>query len=331
MPNAKKTTMKQILLTIFLTVSLLTVGQNLVPNPSFEDTTQCPYSFGQIDFAFPWFNPNTASPDYFNTCGPVGVTPPNCIWGYQVPRTGNAFGEICVYGGGTPTSVREYVEVLLIDTLIQNKNYCVSFYVSHAGVSFFADQYTPIAVSEIGLYFSNNAITSTNYGPFFVMPQIVSPPGIFLNDTTQWTEISGIYTALGGERFITIGNFKDDLNTDTVVVDRPGFDPQGYYYLDDVSVIDCDLLNGITDNVKNKLINVYPNPTSDYATLEFTNKINFNYTYTLYDIFGRIIQQLTNIKSDKIRIGGNNLDNGIYFYHLCEDGVIITTDKLIIE
>ena len=54
----------------------------------------------------------------------------------------------------------------------------------------------------------------------------------------NWVKISGIYTAHGGEQYITIGNFKLDTQTDTLRVNTLG--DYTAYYIDDVSVIPLD-------------------------------------------------------------------------------------------
>ena len=77
----------------FILITLQSVGQvNLVPNPSFEDYTQCPTGFDQIDRATGWSS-YAASPDYFNSCanssGAVGV--PSNTWGYQNAKDGNGY------------------------------------------------------------------------------------------------------------------------------------------------------------------------------------------------------------------------------------------------
>jgi hypothetical protein len=43
-------------------------AQNLVPNPSFEDHSECPDGPGNIEFAYPWFK-TRGSCDYFHECG----------------------------------------------------------------------------------------------------------------------------------------------------------------------------------------------------------------------------------------------------------------------
>ena len=64
-------------------------GQNLVPNPSFEDYLECPDSRYDVDLAFPWTSYGL-SPDYFNACDETNVVgvPYSSIYGYQYPYHG---------------------------------------------------------------------------------------------------------------------------------------------------------------------------------------------------------------------------------------------------
>lgn len=39
-------------------------AQNLVPNPNFENYTNCPNTISQIEFAFPWIAPTEGTPDF---------------------------------------------------------------------------------------------------------------------------------------------------------------------------------------------------------------------------------------------------------------------------
>jgi hypothetical protein len=88
----------------FVTVSK---GQNLVQNPSFEDSLSCPMASGDIAMATGWTT-LCASPDYFYTCSAsnsYGV--PNNIFGYQMPASGNAYSGFATYSNSAPNS-REY-------------------------------------------------------------------------------------------------------------------------------------------------------------------------------------------------------------------------------
>ncbi|MGQ0827185.1 MAG: gliding motility-associated C-terminal domain-containing protein [Bacteroidota bacterium] len=221
---------------IFLFFYRVTAQVNLVPNYSFEDTIQCPNATGQINKCANWYNPNTASPDYFNSCtanASVGV--PQNAFGYQNARTGKAYAGIYVYNKPV-LNVREYIQVQLADSLKKSSVYCVSFYVC-------LDNRSNTAITQLGLYLSNNSLTSSNYLVFNVTPQIMSQPNQFLNDSINWVRVFGFYLAKGGERFITIGNFKTDANTDTTNWDlnNPNCFPfcasVSYYYIDDVSLM----------------------------------------------------------------------------------------------
>ena len=56
--------MKVVLLMVFLAYSNL-FAQNLVYNGGFEELTQCPDNPGQIEYAYPWYNPSGSDPDFF--------------------------------------------------------------------------------------------------------------------------------------------------------------------------------------------------------------------------------------------------------------------------
>lgn len=312
--------MKKVLFTFFLILLCIwSKSQNLVPNYSFEDTSLCPYSGGQINFATPWYSPTTSTTDYFNSCGSSGYKTPLNIWGFQYPKSGNAYAEIGVYGTST-FSIRDYIQVQLIDTLVQDKIYCISFYVSHAGLSSFFSSYTAIAITGIGLLLSNNPILTANPYPLPYTPQIISPVGVYLNDTTNWVKISGNYTALGGEKYITIGNFKDDASTDTTVIGNPGFDPQGYYYIDDVSVIDCDSLIGINEYQNSSSLKLFPNPANDKLSIQledFENSI-----IAIYNMLGEIVST-SKMVSKTTDVDVSLLDNGVYIVSVkTEKGIL---------
>jgi len=222
--------MKKHILILFLFIVLKTNSQNIVPNYSFEDMIQCPDNGGELNFTSQWYAPTSGTSDYFNQCGAIGNTGvPSNFAGTQYAKTGQAYIGIVVYGSN-PFSFREYAQTQLIDTLEQGKNYCISFNVNLPD----NPAYTMVAITEMGLLLSNNPITSGNTLPLPYTPQITSPSGYFLNDTTQWVEISGTYSALGGEKYITIGNFKNDINTDTMMLTT--LSAEGYYYVDDVSI-----------------------------------------------------------------------------------------------
>lgn len=177
-------------------------SQNLVLNPSFEDTVASPSTFEEIDNSLFWESPTAASPDYFNdnASGVMAMPIPYNFAGYQYSRTGNAHGGICgacQTTSGGPYDSREYIQGQLSDTLIAGNIYKVSFYVNFSNIS-------KTAIAKIGVYLSATQINHGGYSNFSYSPQVVSPAGVYLTDTLNWTLIEGNYLASGGEKYITI-------------------------------------------------------------------------------------------------------------------------------
>jgi photosystem II stability/assembly factor-like uncharacterized protein len=85
------------------------------------------------------------------------------------------------------------------------------------------------------------------------------------------------------------------------------------------------------DVEEESLFNLYPNPFSANATLEFENSQNENHTLTLYDLQGRIVRTITDITSDQVIIEKDNLTGGMYFFQLRTDKGVRATGKLAIE
>jgi len=215
-------------------------GANLVPNGNFESYTNCPSAISQFDFAAPWFTPTAGTSDYYNSCAGPGsfMSTPNALAGYQIPLSGQGYAGAVLYStfGTNPTnSYREYLEVPLLAPLASGQQYLVSFYVSRA------EQFGN-AIADIGaLLFpaplvNYGSISNPFTGVLPFTPQIVNPSTNIITDTNNWTLIQGVYTAIGGESHLILGNFRDDPATTAVPASGP-FINYAYYYFDDVSVV----------------------------------------------------------------------------------------------
>ena len=310
-----------------LILNLNGIGQNLVPNPSFEVYDTCPYYSGGITFSNNWSSPNMGSPDYYNQCATSGyLSVPSNIFGFQYAHTGVAYVGIAVYSSITNGS--EYVQVQLNDTLKTNHKYCVSFYVNLWTKN---NSLVDVGITELGLLFSNNAITSTNMLPFPNVPQITSPVGVYLIDTANWMEISGIYTAQGGEKYITIGNFKNNTSTDTITVENgTNSEKRAYYYIDDVSVVDCTNV-GIEELAKENEILISPNPATSSITITSSTNIK---EIKLINLLGECV--LSPPPSFKEGAGGWSVDisilsKGIYFVKITDEKKTIANRKIVVH
>jgi len=215
---------------------------NIVRNGSFEENIRCPFQIDQLKYARYWNGIDTingitnCAPEYYNVCDTTrsyGI--PINFAGFQYPRTGKGYSGGKMYYDEIPFaySSRDYIQGRLFKVLTTGKNYCVTFYVNVATISEYA-------VNRIGAYLDNGSIdTATitcglpqiNY-----VPQIVS--SIVIDDTLNWIKVQGSFIANGTETFITIGNFYDKTNTDTIIRFPGSSYPIGYYYVDDVSVIE---------------------------------------------------------------------------------------------
>lgn len=212
-------------------------GQNLVPNPGFDELTQCPSDGDQLIFAKPWISPSNGTPNIHNKCAtnfsfgvPFGG---QYVDSYQQPRSGNGYAGIEVYSNvNIPKGSSEYLEAPLIKPLENGKKYYIEFNVS--------PDITPIAffgyTDAIGLAFSE----SFYYKKLGLMEPLPLTPAIenrgkVITDTAGWTRISGCYTAKGGENYAIIGNFRSTQETVVEFV-NPTYPFNSYFYVDDVLI-----------------------------------------------------------------------------------------------
>ncbi|MDR1672457.1 MAG: OmpA family protein [Bacteroidales bacterium] len=227
-------------------------GENLVPNPNFENTRACPKDADYIGGVVAWnLFPNFSS-DYFHRCANQYQQPeylmthpyeeiqnfsvPRNIFGYQEAHSGDAYAGL--------SFCYEALSVKLREPLKKDSLYRVEFFVSLADSS-------NVGTRCFGMYFSETSlrvIAGTQISGFILdePPQIQNTPDYYLIDTANWTPISGIYKAKGGEQYISIGGFYQ-YHDSLVQFLRPeralkkvyrGSEKQlGYYFVDDVSVI----------------------------------------------------------------------------------------------
>ncbi|NVN93639.1 MAG: gliding motility-associated C-terminal domain-containing protein, partial [Bacteroidetes bacterium] len=209
---------------------------NLVPNPSFEEYTNCPMNQGEIYFAKGWFNGCWYNPDYYNACANVSNitfgTPINQANNFQIPKTGVAYAGIHIYS--LVPNLREYIAVKIIDKLIKDRKYCAKFYTSFGATSH--------AVDLIGAYFSLDSLICNNGNLFNKAPQICNPYGNLLIDTLNWMKISGSFISAGGEQYMYIGDFYPDSQNTIFPFNLSFPNIISYYYIDDVSVCECENL-----------------------------------------------------------------------------------------
>lgn len=247
-----------IVLFFLFAYSSLKAQQNLIYNGSFEEFSSCPISNDlnnfQLELAVGWKKPSLGTSDYFNACNHDIVGVPSNFWGYQNAYHGLAYvGLVPIAWNKSNYEItgQEYIQTKLTEDLSPCQYYSLTFYVSCSNFS----QY---GVGKIGAYFSQNSFYENTTTSLPYSPQITNLNVI--TDTLGWTKIEGNYLAQGGEQYLTLGYFGNDLNEDTVFIQN--MDPieaASYYYIDSVSLIrlnsfeDCNIIlpNVFTPNGDN--------------------------------------------------------------------------------
>jgi hypothetical protein len=282
--------------------------QNLVPNPSFEDTVYCPNATNQIDACQHWLNFGN-SPDYFNACDPTGLNVPNSSFGFQYAHSGNGMAGVITYRRpNLPTgpNYREFIGCQLSSPLIIGQKYYFSFYVNFANTNNIS-----IASNKIGLNFSTVQYNSTQ------IPSLTNFSHLYtdsiLKDSVNWIFLTNSFIADSTYQYILLGSFFDDNHTDTVNI---GTLPNAnYYYIDDVCVTSDSLYNnlwtGIKKNEPNNLyqIRIFPNPTFLYLYIENAYLIE---KIIIHNTLGEIVYSLNTTKESNLKIDVSTLINGPY-------------------
>lgn len=236
---------------LFLAAGLsLGYSQNLVANSAL--TAECiPTGYGQIIKTETWTNANWGTVDLFDKeksskCNKANAIPKNYM-GYQnTSETGQNYAGIIAYYDDGANNIEdsainarfglrdgykhysEYLQGEFSEPMVAGKVYQVSFKVNLADKS-------GRAVSCLGALLSTNKVEQRSNSFLTQTPQFISHRVI--SDTSNWVTMYGAYIAEGGEKFITIGCFKDELFTAEKVVGHEQMDSRkAYYYVTDVTV-----------------------------------------------------------------------------------------------
>ena len=210
---------------------------NLVSNPSFENfNISCNNITTGVGGAAYWVDPQIAPLASYtfinvcsisNCCGVPYNTSGHC---YQYAHTGSAYLLGYFYYA---KDIRNYFQTKLLDSLKKGKCYYIEFFIN------LNDAYL-VANNNIGLLIGDTAIQCYKNQFIAAKPQILQYGNPIISDTMNWVKVGGLYTAHGGEQFITIGNFNDNNHTDTIHINATINIPASGYNIDDVSVIPLD-------------------------------------------------------------------------------------------
>lgn len=241
-------------------------SQNLLKNGSFEDCIGCPDVNGAIKLCANWTIPNYSTPDLYKKCDSLffnNFDIPINMAGHQEPFKGNAYAGFVLYFDSI--TYAEYIQGEMRKPLEKDMDYVITFYLSWAE---FSDYYC----DRIGYLFNSEKIIieprkgrriKRNNDKLYSNDMLSTSNGfVKLNDETKtdrmsWHKVQFIYRAKGGEKYLILGLFDDNLKNEFIklYVDnyyksepliRESFERMfrkksnisktSYYYIDEISV-----------------------------------------------------------------------------------------------
>jgi outer membrane protein OmpA-like peptidoglycan-associated protein len=219
-----------------------------------------PKGFHQIDLDKNFSNANKGTVDLFSSRikGALALGIPKNYVGLQDSiGSSNYFGlitynsaNVCEMKGfkkvcEAKENYAEYLQIQLPEPCQAGRSYEVSFFVSLA-------DYSGFATSGWGLLFNENATKEADENRLNIEPS-VSIEGMVTN-IKDWTELKGVYTAKGGEKFLTIGVFAKNFKQQPVAeykYSKSFATTKAYYYLGNISLKEFEMdkdKDGIPDN-----------------------------------------------------------------------------------
>lgn len=282
-------------------------SQNLVKNPSFEEYLECPNALGTFGTQVQhWSTPTKGSTDYFNTCSKVMSAPEN-FNGIQNPKSGKAYAGFYFYA---PGDYREYIQVALTRTLRENKKYKLEFYVSLAEGSDFAVKDFGAALSYKRLdvdtkkELSKGRLFRTKGNRFQVLEINHSD---FHEDKSIWLKMSTTFKAKGFERYLILGNLRNNQSTRKVQTKRKETKKGAYYYIDMVSVTPDGIEIPEEDQIQIDSLYIFKNVHFEFDRFQITEEATKE--------LSRIHEKLKNNDGLQIELHGHTDNKGTDVYN----------------
>lgn len=320
--------MKNLSLFCFLIVGFIANAQNLVPNPSFEEYIDCPFSTAELENQVIDWVSWSESPDFFHVCsndidGFAGV--PANAWGYQEPLTGDAYAGFFNFTDLVENG-REYIATQLLQPVSIGETYFVVFHVSlNDGGS---KEEFKCATNHIGLRFFKD--------PEYTMQLPLVPDNFahvesleIIDETEDWVSIQGTFIADDNYNWLCIGNFYSDENTEVLPLNNMG-NCWSIYYIDNVCVAsvteDCDELLSIQYPSFQKSYNVYPNPVTDKIGIEDPEASISS--LKVINLEGKCVLELNPSRKVLHQVNLSSFESGFYYLFI-QTEISNTTIKII--
>ncbi len=219
-------------ISILLTILAMSLSAqvNYVPNPGFEEVSDCDIEFGEIDKAQPWkiINAPIATPDLYHSCSnivffnlPAGACDP------VYPKSGEGMAGLVTNHG----MAEERIYTRLTDELPQGIDIYVAYSVrprKKCDVPF-----------EYACYSNTQSLVFSDFQ--FQSRRVVLESDTIIYAAEEWTKMETCYTADGTEVLILLGNYKTATQT---LQDCDYINPANYtyFFVDEVVVSPFDVV-----------------------------------------------------------------------------------------
>jgi hypothetical protein len=134
---------------------------------------------------------------------------------------------------GNKRNYREYLQSKLTRPLIAGEMVCIEMSVNAA-------DYCNYVTDGIGILLTEKKVESNLQTELSYKATMSNPRCNMLDESNEWQLLSDVYTAKGGEEYITVGNFKADKELKVIRrtedLSDKGYGTWSYMYIDDVKV-----------------------------------------------------------------------------------------------
>lgn len=220
--------MKKLIIYSYIILSPWILGaQNLLLNGSFEDISDCPDEYGQIEKAEYWSN-KSGSPDAFSECSvDLILDIPGFDTEYATFELGSTYSQIGLsfpFRLRSDTIFREYMQGELQYPMNASKDYYVSFY---------AYSIQDNRTNHLGFHFSASDIEYFEFFPRHIDPQFEIVD--WIGGYRKWKRHAGCLSGVHQAEFVLIGNFNPP-GKDSIEIE--GIEFSNWIYLDSFAIIE---------------------------------------------------------------------------------------------
>lgn len=200
--------------------------EGLIPNPSFEDMTCCPSSFGMLSCADTWIQASSASSDYWHNCGWSTTT---IFTDAAMPLPGEPGGEGWagfISGWSSSATYNEMVGACLTSPMLAGTPYVMNLWMAKADGS--PDlTFTVYGTSDCADLPWADTECPIGEGDF----QILGQTDVNFPTEGDWYEVTVTFTPSVDIYAVALGG---DCTTPPV----PAGDTYNYYYVDELTLTD---------------------------------------------------------------------------------------------